>query len=72
MKNFWLVESRPNDKFEGWWGGPPKGTGGWLVMDVGNAKQYTEVEAKAVAEALSYFPSPFRWSRWVATEPIIP
>ena len=64
----WFVESRPNQEFEGWWAGPAKGEGGWLTTDPLKAKRYTEAEAKAVAEAMSYFPSPFRWSAWVATE----
>jgi hypothetical protein len=68
MSTFWLVESRPMDKFDGWWTCPQKGMGGWLTANALEAKRYTESEARAVAEALSYFPAPFRWSKWVATE----
>ena len=66
----WFVESVTCGKFEGWWAGPPRGEGGWLTTDPLKAQQYTQAEAVAVAEALSYFPSPFRWSAWVATEHI--
>ena len=64
----WFVESVPLGNFEGWWAGPPKGEGGWLTTDPLKAKQYTKAEAVAVAEAMSYFPTPFRWSAWIATE----
>jgi hypothetical protein len=64
----WLVESRPSGTFEGWWSDPPKGEGGWLTTDPNKARRYTEPEARAVAIALSYFPSPFRWSIWMPTE----
>src|SRR5689334_9770101 len=64
----WLVESFHNGKSDGYWAGVPKSEGGWLTENAWAAKQYTESEAKAVADALDYFPTPFRWSHWVATE----
>ena len=70
-KTFWLVESvdPSSGNPEGWWfTAPPEGEGGWRTNDATKAKQYTEAEARAVAQALGYFRSPFRWSKWIATE----
>jgi hypothetical protein len=64
----WLVELFHQNKSEGWWAAPPKDCGGWLTHNAWAAKRYTESEAKAVAAALGYFPSPSRWSIWYATE----
>lgn len=64
----WFVESRVNGEFDGWFAAPPKGVGGWRTDDPLKAKQYTEAEAKAVASALDYFPTPFTFSHWIATE----
>lgn len=64
----WLVESRVADKFDGWFTAPEKGTGGWLTENPNQAKLYTREEAEAVAQALSYFPAPFKYSKWAATE----
>lgn len=69
-ESVWFVESVIDGKFDGWWSQPPKGIGGWLTQDPEQAKRYTKTEAEAVAAALSYFPTPFRWSNWVATEHI--
>lgn len=69
-KIVWLVESFIDGKSDGWWTGAPKGEGGWRTENSWAAKQYTESEARAVATALDYFPTPFRWSHWVATEHI--
>jgi hypothetical protein len=66
--SYWLVESVIDGKSEGWWAQPPKGIGGWLTEDPRLARRYTKSEAECVAAALSYFPTPFRWSNWVATE----
>jgi hypothetical protein len=66
----WLVECAPLGVFEGWWTMPKRGMGGWITTDPNQAKKYTESEARAVAEALSYFPTPFRWSEWKAAEHI--
>lgn len=66
----WLVELFHEGKSEGFWTGCAKGEGGWRTENAWAAKQYSENEAKAVAAALDYFPSPFRWSHWVATEHI--
>lgn len=65
----WLVEAVLDGTPEGWWyTAPPEGIGGWRTNDPLQARRYTEAEARAVAQALSYFRSPFRWSRWIATE----
>jgi hypothetical protein len=64
----WFVESVFSGKYEGWYAAPPNGVGGWLTTDPLKAKRYTEAEARAVAQALTYFHAPHRWSNWVATE----
>ncbi len=64
----WFVESVIDGKFDGWFAAPKYGYGGWLTDDPTAAKKYTEAEARAVAHALTYFHSPFRYSNWVATE----
>jgi hypothetical protein len=64
----WFVESRIDGKFDGWFTAVPKGTGGWLTSNPLQAKGYTEAEARAVAQALDYFPAPFTFSHWIATE----
>lgn len=69
-RTVWLVEAFHEGKSEGYWRAPTKGEGGWRTDNAWAAKQYTESEAKEVAAALDYFPSPFRWSHWVATEHI--
>lgn len=69
-RTVWLVESFHENKSDGWWTGCHKDYGGWRTENAWAAKQYTEQEAKAVAAALDYFPTPFRWSHWVATEHI--
>lgn len=69
-QSVWLVELFHEGKSDGFWVGPPKDEGGWRTQNAWAAKRYTENEAKAVAAALDYFPAPFRWSHWVATEHI--
>lgn len=69
-RTVWLVELFHHGKSEGYWRAPVKEDGGWRTDNAWAAKQYTESEAKAVAAALDYFPSPNRWSHWVATEHI--
>jgi hypothetical protein len=66
----WFVELTHKGKCEGWWTGVSKEFGGWLTIDPNSAKRYSEAEAKAVAAALDYFPTPHRWSHWIATEHI--
>ena len=62
-KTVWLVELfSPKNKSEGWWRQPSKEQGGWRTDNAWAAKEYTESEAKAVASALDYFPTPFKWS----------
>ena len=67
-KSCWFVESRIEGKFGGWWSQPAQGIGGWLTENPNEAKKYTYEEAQAVAIAMNYFPTPFGWSNWVATE----
>lgn len=66
----WLVELFHEGKSEGYWTATHKDHGGWRTENAWAARQYTESEAKAVAAALDYFPTPNRWSHWVATEHI--
>ena len=68
FRTVWLVEAFHEGKSDGYWTGATKDSGGWRTENAWAAKQYTESEAKAVAAALDYFPTPFRWSHWVATE----
>lgn len=68
FRTVWLVEAFHEGKSDGYWIGTPKDNGGWRTENAWAAKQYTESEAKAVAAALDYFPTPFKWSHWVATE----
>jgi hypothetical protein len=69
-KTTWFVESRGTQGFEGWYTAPEKEIGRWITTDPHKAKRYTEAEARAVAQALTYFHNPFRWSEWIATEHI--
>jgi len=64
----WLVESRIDGKFDGWFAAPAFGVGGWNTSDPNEAKRYTQSEAEAVAHALTYFHAPFNYSNWIATE----
>lgn len=64
----WVVEYRVNDRHDGYWSGVPKGTGGWVTSDPLEAKQYSKADAELVAKTLDYFPSPFLFSHWIATE----
>lgn len=67
-KACWFVEAIMDGNGEGWYTAPKEGVGGWITTNPLEAKRYTRSEAIAVAQALSYFHVPFRWSKWRATE----